>query len=218
MKWTANKHEVCPESFQPCTMRKRGIYSRRYKKHCTQDNDASVPFKVGTLGPHTVLPVAISCPIVFSWIPLTVWSHPSLSKVILVLGKSRRRRTPNLGFRGPESPGWFDVLPKNSAWDVMHEWAHCHDEAANHQLPITAAFWIIWIVSVEECSSLVQNSMEIYCFTCSFWMQWPHMLTQQHLPPHWLVQWSCHCSRMHFQSILLGCQVTSMSHKLFSLH
>ena len=29
----------------------------RYKKHCTQDNDASVPFKVGTLGPHTVLPV-----------------------------------------------------------------------------------------------------------------------------------------------------------------
>ena len=38
----------------------------RYKKHHTQDNDASVPFKVGTLGPHTVLPGAISCPIVFS--------------------------------------------------------------------------------------------------------------------------------------------------------
>ena len=28
----------------------------RYKKHCTQDNDTSVPFKVGALGPHTVLP------------------------------------------------------------------------------------------------------------------------------------------------------------------
>ena len=39
---------------------------KRYKKHCTQDNDASIPFRVGTLGPHTVLPVAISCPIVFS--------------------------------------------------------------------------------------------------------------------------------------------------------
>ena len=38
----------------------------RYNKHCTQDNDTSVPFKVGTLGPHTVLPIAISCPIVFS--------------------------------------------------------------------------------------------------------------------------------------------------------
>ena len=84
-----NYAEVHPEGIQPCNMKYRHIYWRRYKKHCTQDNDASVPFKVGTLGPHTVLPVAISCPIVFSWIPLTVWSHPSLSKVILVLGKAR---------------------------------------------------------------------------------------------------------------------------------
>ena len=37
----------------------------RYKKQCTKDNDASVSFKVDTLGPHTVLPVAISCPVVF---------------------------------------------------------------------------------------------------------------------------------------------------------
>ena len=35
---------------------------RRYKKHCTWDNDASVPFPVGTLRPHVVLPVTISCP------------------------------------------------------------------------------------------------------------------------------------------------------------
>ena len=46
----------------------------RHKKHCTQDNDASVPFKVDTLGPHTVLPIAISFPVVFSWISLTVWN------------------------------------------------------------------------------------------------------------------------------------------------
>ena len=31
----------------------------RYKKHCTQHNDASVPFKEGTLGPHTVLPASL---------------------------------------------------------------------------------------------------------------------------------------------------------------
>ena len=30
---------------------------------------------------------------------------------------------------------------------MMREWAHCCDEAANHQLPIAAAFWIIQIVS-----------------------------------------------------------------------
>ena len=42
---------------------------------------------------------------------------------------------------------------------MMHEQVHCPDEAANHQLPIDGAFWIIPIVSVEECSSLTQNSL-----------------------------------------------------------
>ena len=57
-------YKVCPEGIQPL---KTGIEEdTRDKKHCTQDNDTSVPFKVGTLGPHTVLPIAISCPIVFS--------------------------------------------------------------------------------------------------------------------------------------------------------
>ena len=64
----------------------------------------------------------------------------SLSKVILVLGKAKSHKAPNLGCRGAESPGGFDVSPKNSARDVMHEWACCRDEAANHQLPIAAAF------------------------------------------------------------------------------
>ena len=57
--------------------------------------------------------------------------------------------------------GWLNVFPKNSAWDVMHERGHCGDKAANHQLPIAAAFWIIPIVSVEDCSSLMQNLMQI---------------------------------------------------------
>ena len=86
---------------------------------------------------------------------------------------------------GPESPGWFDVLPKNSAWDVIHERAHCHDEAADHQLLIAAAFWMIWIVSVEECSSLLQNVMQICCvlthFECD--SHRAHMFTQWGLLP-----------------------------------
>ena len=57
----------------------------------------------------------------------------SLSKVILVWGKGRSHRAPNLGCTGAESPGWFDVLPKISAPDVMNEWACCCDEATNHQ-------------------------------------------------------------------------------------
>ena len=68
----------------------------------------------------------------------------------------------------------------------MLEQVHCCDEAANHQLPIPAAFWIIWVVSVEEYSSLTQNLMQIHCCPCSviFWLSHTvHMLTQQHLPP-----------------------------------
>ena len=68
---------------------------------------------------------------------------------------------------------------------MMHEQAHCCDEAANHQLPVTVAFWIIWTVSMEECSSLMQNLMQIHCSTWSFWIcdHTAHTLTQWCLPP-----------------------------------
>ena len=121
----------------------------RYKKHRTLDNDASVPFKVGTLGPHTVLSISTSCPIVFSWISLMVWNLFPF-KGDFSFRKARSHRMSNMGCRGTKSPGWFDVLPKNSAWDMMHEQACWHDEGANHQLPIATAFWIIKIVSVRN--------------------------------------------------------------------
>ena len=112
-------------------------------------HDTSDPFKVGTLGPHTVLPMPSATMLYFPeshW-----WSEiSSLSKVILVLGKARSLRAPNLGCREAESPGCFNGLPKISAGDVMHERAHCRDEAANHQLPIAAAFWIIHIVPARN--------------------------------------------------------------------
>ena len=46
----------------------------RYKQHYTQDNDPSVHFKVGTLGPHTILPIIINYPNIFSWISSKVWN------------------------------------------------------------------------------------------------------------------------------------------------
>ena len=146
---------------------------RRGKKHCAQHSDASVPFKVGTLGPHTVLPIAISCPVLFSWISSMVWNL-FLSKVILVLGKARRHRAPNVVCTGAESPGDL-MFCKKTAWNVMHDWVCCCDEAANHQLPIAVAFWVIRIVSVEECSSLTQNWCRfVTLLTQSFWTWWPH--------------------------------------------
>ena len=83
---------------------------------------------------------------------------------------------------------------------MMREWVHCYDEAANHQVPIAVAFWIIWIVSAQECSSLMQNLMQICCsirsvilsvmdthYMCLFSSIYHH---------HWLVQRSRQCSCM----------------------
>ena len=109
--------------------------------------------------------------------------------MISVLGKACNHRAPNLSCTGTESPGWFDVSPKNSAWCMRYELARCLNEVANHQVSTAAAFCIIRIVSMEECSSLTQNLMQICCsahsvilyatttqYTCSLnnihWHQW----------------------------------------------
>ena len=120
-------NKICPGSIQPRSTRKAFIKEdTKYKKHCTLDSDTSVLFEVGTLGPHTVLPASLP---LFKTLQNPLLESPSaasyfleshrlseissLSKVILVLGKLRSLRVPNLCCRGAESPGWFEVLPKN---------------------------------------------------------------------------------------------------------
>ena len=114
--------------------------------------------------------------------------------------------------RGAESPGWFDVLPNSYVWDMMHEWACCYDEAANHQLPIAVAFCIIQIVSKEECSTLMQNLMQIHCSTHSVIL---NVTATQYTcslkgiyHSHQLVQWSHQCSHTYIPALspwLQGC-------------
>ena len=91
----------------------------------------------------------------------------------------------------------------------MHEQAHCRDEAANHQLPIAVAFWITRIVSAEECSTFMQNLMQICCCICSVILK---VVTTEYTRslngvyhPNWLVKLSfmpVHSSLMSF-----GCNV-----------
>ena len=62
------------------------------------------------------------------------------------------------------------------------------------------SFWIIRIVSAEEWSSLTQNLMQIGYFTCSVILnatatQYTCSLNGIY-HPHWLVQWSRHCSHV----------------------
>ena len=81
-----------------------------------------------------------------SYFPESHWLSEifSLSKVILVLGKDRSCRAPDLGCRGTESPGWFDVSPKKlcmrcDAWVGALWWWSCQSWVAhrcslmNHQ-------------------------------------------------------------------------------------
>ena len=150
-------------------MKNRGIYWRRYKiqKALYIEQWSLSPFQSRHLGTSHSSPNCHQLP--HPYFPKShQWPEiSSLSKGILVLGKARSCRAPNLGCRGGESPGWFDVSSKNSAWDVMHEQACCCDEAASHQLPIAMAFCTMLIVFVEECSSLTQNLMQIHCSTFS---------------------------------------------------
>ena len=85
------------------------------------------------------------------------------------------------GCRGTESPGWFDVW-RRDAWSGTLLWWSCQSPD-----PIAAAFWVIWIVSVEECSSLTQKfDAETLLYSLSHF-EWDshtvHMLTQWHLLP-----------------------------------
>ena len=146
---------------------------------------------MGTLGPHTVfsqLPSAAP-----SYFPESHWQSEtsSLSKVILVLGKGRSCRAPSLCCRGAESPGGFDVLLKKlcirfNVWASALSWWSCRSPVAH-----SYGFWIIWIVSTEECSSLMQNLMQICCSPLVILnataTQYIHSLNGI-CCPHWLVQ------------------------------
>ena len=62
------------------------------------------------------------------------WSEISfLSKVILVSGKARSCRVPNLGCRGAESPGWFKVSPK-----TLHKMWCMSQSVVMMKLPVTS--------------------------------------------------------------------------------
>ena len=121
-----NYHRRSIQKVSSHVIRKTNTFTKentRYKKHCTWDNDTSVPFKVGTLGHHTVPPTAISCPFVFSWISSMVWNLFPF-KGDFSFGKSQKLQSAKSGLQGAESPWWFDVLPKNSSLDVLSWWSY----------------------------------------------------------------------------------------------
>ena len=189
---TLRSHEVCLGSIYLHTMKNRDIYWRRCKIQETLyiGQWCLSPLQSRELwGLHIVLPIAITCPIKYSWISSTVWNLFPF-KDEFSFGKSQKPQGTKSELYGGLSHTDDLTFHQKTAWR--------RDEAASHQLPI--ALWIIWTVSAEECSSLPQNLMQICCSTHSvIWMQWPHSTHAQSVAsyqPHWLVQWSHHCSHL----------------------
>ena len=130
-------------------------------------------------------------------------------------GTSQKSQSAKSGLYG----GWVTWViwcQKSSVQDVIHKQAHCHNEAAKNELPVIVAFWVIQIVSPEECSSLMQNLLQISCSTCSVILnamatQCTGSLNGVYCPPDQY----CEDVIVHvcaFQSTLLGCQVTLILH------
>ena len=120
--------------------------------------------------------------------------------MILVSGKGRSHRAPNLGCRGAESPGWLDVLPENlhmrcDAWRGVLSWWSCQSPVAhscgllNH--PNSFCGWVFKLNATFDADSLLYTvtlNVVVTQYTCS-------LSGVYH--PHWLVQWSHPCSHMH---------------------
>ena len=215
-------YEVCPESMKPCTMKNRDIYWRKYNKHCTQDNDASVPFKAGTLGPHTVVSIAISCPIMFSWTSLMVWNLFPF-KGDFSFGKSQKSQGTKSGLQG----GWVTwviwcfakkLCTRHGVWAGALSWWSCQSPVAHgcgllnrlssfcgQMFKLNAkldADSLLYLLSHFECDGHTVHMLTQWCLTAPTDLYSEVLIIHTHT----------------FQSTVLGCQVTLMSRKTFSLH
>ena len=101
-------------------MKSRDIYWRRYKILQTLYIGQWLlsPLQSRHLGTAHSFPSCLQPPsLIFPKYEIFPKSHrqseiSSISKVILVLGKARSHKEPNLGSSGSESAGWFDVSLK----------------------------------------------------------------------------------------------------------
>ena len=132
-----------------------------------------------------------------SYFPESHWQSEisSLSKVILVLGKARSHRAPNLGCRGAGPSGWFDVSPKNCRghnvwalpwWSISCPWLHLLN------LPNSSHRGVFKLNIEFDTHSFLYSLSHFECDSHTV-----PMLTLPHLLPPMKVQWSRQCSHMH---------------------
>ena len=129
-------YKVCPEGIQPCNMTNRDVYWRRYKIQETLyvGQWHLNPFKVGTLGPHTVLPILIGCPVIVPWFSSMVWNLFPF-KGDFSFGKSQKCQSAKSGLQ----VGWVTwmiwcfakkLCTRHDAWVAMLSWWSCQSPVA----------------------------------------------------------------------------------------
>ena len=108
--------------------------------------------------------------------------------MILVLGKARSHRAPNLGFRRAESPGWVDVSPKTlqemrcTSRCIVMMWRSCQSPVAhscsllNHPNSFHRGMFKLNTKIDADLLLYLLSHLECHGHTV-------HMLTEQRLPP-----------------------------------
>ena len=132
----------CPEGIQPRNTKNRDIYWRTYN---IQETLYTGYLRLSPLQRRDLTQFSQSPSAAPSYFPESHWRSEisPLSKVILVLGKSRSCRAPNLGCRWDWVTWAIWCFAKKLCKDVMHQWARCADECAHRQLPIAAAVFLV---------------------------------------------------------------------------
>ena len=212
-------YEFCPESIHPCNM--KNIYWRRDKKHCTCDNDASVPFKAGTLGPHTVLPIALSCPVSYFPESFPMIRHFFPLRDDFSLGKSQKSQGAKSGLWG----SWVTwviwcfakkLCMRRDARAGTLSWWSCQSPVAhscglvNHPNSFHGGMFKL---NAKFDADLLLYSVILNVtatqYTCS-----PNSVYL----PHWLARQCRHCSPVSTPVHSPSYQLPLMSRKPFSLY
>ena len=218
----AYMHEVCPESIHPCNMKNRDIYwSHKPQETLYIGQWGLSPLQIRYLRTSHSSP---DCSTVF----LLLWEQKLWNKFCYemfhakILHQNLRHHSfgiPRWASSSRTVSHWsllnaahtcstflgvlfFAGLLEHGSlstdsWPSLRHLCHTFIWAALIASS-PKAFWIIWIVSFEECSSLTQNVMQICCSTHSVILN--AMATQYTCLfksvywPLWLVQWSCRCS------------------------
>ena len=145
------------------------------KKHHKWEMTSHSLLQSRHLGTSTVLPTAISCPVVFFWI--IDWNlFPFAGDYRF--GKSQKLQ----GCTGAESPGWFDVSP-NDAWMSVLSWRICQSPPFAHSCgllshPNSFHRGIFKLNAKSDADSLLYSLSHFECNGRTV-----HMLTRRRLLP-----------------------------------